>query len=406
MIEPVRLRQPRTIEFGVGTRSTVVEHLAKARRVVIVCDGAVRPHVSDIASAIEKSVDAVEWITDVVPEPPIAEVRRLRERAHRFEPDCVIGIGGGSAIDLAKMLSVLCDSGQQIEELVGIDKVGGRTPRLLALPTTSGTGSEVTPIAVITDVDAHLKKGVVSGHLIPDVAIVDPELTVSAPPGVTASTGLDALTHCVEAFTNVHAHPAVDIYALEGIRLIGKNVVEAVKNGTNVEARTAMALGSLYGGLCLGPVNTAAVHALAYPLGGTFEVAHGVANSMLLPYVMEFNRPACASRYAAIAEALGVADLRPVRQSAASSAGHAAGGGGGGASTDEAARGAIEAVRSLTRDCGLPASLAELGVTEGDLDSMAEAAAQVTRLLNNNPRPVGVDDAREIFRQALAGGVR
>jgi alcohol dehydrogenase class IV len=384
MIEPVSLRQPRIIEFGAGKRSTVSQHLEGCRRALVVCDAAVRPHVDDLASQIEASVSATEWITDVSPEPPIPEVKRLRRQAGSFDPDVVIGIGGGSAIDLAKVLAVLVSGSQEVEGIVGSDNVAARTPRLIALPTTAGTGSEVTPIAVLTDVEARLKKGVVSTHLIPDVAIVDPELTISAPASVTASTGLDALTHCVEAFTNVHAHPAVDVYAESGIRLIGANVVEAVRNGENMHSRTAMSLGSLYGGLCLGPVNTAAVHALAYPLGGTFKVAHGMANSMLLPYVMEFNSATAAARYARIAKALGVVSPEDTDVEAAAAA-------------------ATAEVRRLARECGLPASLSELGVTEADLDTMAEAAVQVTRLLNNNPRPIGVSDAREIYRRALEG---
>ena len=391
MIEPVTLRQPRIVEFGAGKRSTVSQHLAGCRTVLAVCDAAVRPHIDDLARAIDAAAARVEWITGVVPEPPITEVERLRERVARLRPDCIVGIGGGSAIDLAKVLAVLGSSSQPVTGIIGIDKVEGRSPRLIALPTTSGTGSEVTPIAVLTDVEAHLKKGVVSTHLVPDVAIVDPELTVSVPASVTASTGLDALTHCIEAFTNVHAHPAVDVYAVEGIRLISTNVVEAVRDPTNLDARSAMSLGSLYGGLCLGPVNTAAVHALAYPLGGTFKVAHGVANSMLLPYVMDFNRPSCPDRYASVATAMGVIAPGELAEPGAREA------------VDRAARTAIEAVRKLARDCGLPGSLAEFGVTEADLDSMAEAAILVTRLLNNNPRKVGVADAREIYRKALAG---
>jgi alcohol dehydrogenase len=391
MIEPVRLTQPRIIEFGAGKRSTVGEHLAGCGRVLAVCDAAVRPHIDDLADAIDGAADLVEWITDVAPEPPITEVERLREQVRRFGPDCVVGIGGGSAIDLAKMLAVLSSSTQAVDDIIGIGNVSARNPRLIAMPTTSGTGSEVTPIAVLTDVDAHLKKGVVSTHLVPDVAIVDPQLTVSAPPSVTASTGLDALTHCVEAFTNVHSHPAVDLYAIEGIRLISANVTIAVNDPTSLDARTAMSLGSLYGGLCLGPVNTAAVHALAYPLGGTFKVAHGVANSMLLPYVMEFNLPSCANRYASVAAAMGVVTPGEIAVPADRAA------------VELAARAAIEAVKKLARDCGLPASLAEFGVSTADLDTMAEAAIQVTRLMNNNPRTVGVADAREIYRKALKG---
>ena len=183
----------------------------------------------------------------------------------------------------------------------------GRELPLVCLPTTAGTGAEVSPNAILLDEADELKKGVVSPHLVPDAAFVDPLLTISVPPAVTAATGLDALTHCIEAYANKFAHPIVDTYALQGIRLISANLVRAVRNGNDIEARAALALGSLYGGLCLGPVNTAAVHALAYPLGGRFHIAHGVSNALLLPHVLRFNFSAAPERYAEIAVALGVA---------------------------------------------------------------------------------------------------
>src|SRR5262249_48336492 len=159
---------------------------------------------------------------------------------------------------------------------------------LVCLPTTAGTGSEVSPNAILLDEADQLKKGVVSPYLVPDAAYVDPQLTRSVPPSVTAATGLDALTHCIEAYANKFAHPAVDLYALQGVGIIAQNLLRAVRNGGDMEARTELSLGSFYGGLCLGPVNTAAVHALAYPLGGQFHVAHGVSNAVLLPHVIRF----------------------------------------------------------------------------------------------------------------------
>ncbi len=389
MIHPVQLRQPGVIEFGVDRRERLRDHLIGATRILAVVDPAVRPAIDDVAQIIETAGSAFKWITEVVPEPPIIEVERLRSSVRSFAPDCVVGIGGGSAIDLAKILSVLSTTDDPIVSVVGIDMVSSRKPRLIALPTTSGTGSEVTPIAVLTDTDAALKKGVVSRHLVPDSAIVDPVLTVSSPPAVTASTGIDALTHCIEAFTNVHAHPAVDVYALEGIHLISGHVARAVADGTDLDARSAMSLGSLYGGLCLGPVNTAAVHALAYPLGGTFRVPHGVANSMLLPHVMRFNLPACPLRYVRVAEAMGVVAPGTVSGSDSQS------------NVEHVASAAVERVVELSRGCGIPESLSEFGVREADIDAMARAAVLVTRLMNNNPRPVSETDARAIYRQAL-----
>jgi len=262
-----------------------------------------------------------------------------------------------------------------------VGKLLQRAAPLVCLPTTSGTGSEVSPIAILLDEKDELKKGVVSEHLVPDAAFVDPLLTVSMPAAVTASTGMDALTHCIESYANRVAHPLVDTWALEGIRLIGAHLARAVEKSDDLESRTALAQASLYGGLCLGPVNTAAVHALAYPLGGEFHVAHGVSNAVLLPHVLEFNLPAAPARYADIAVALGVErrqqdDLQIAQQG-------------------------VQKVAELSRRCGIPAHLAEFGIPETAIERMARAAMTVTRLLERNVRTVTEQDCRDIYRKAF-----
>jgi len=289
----------------------------------------------------------------------------------------VLGIGGGSALDVAKLTAALSRDGPPVREVFGINLLQGRGLFLACLPTTSGTGSEVSPNAILLDEPDQMKKGVVSPHLVPDAAIVDPFLTLSVPPAVTAATGLDALTHCIEAYANKFAHPVVDLYALEGIRLISANLLRAVRDGADLEARAALALGSLYGGLCLGPVNTAAVHALAYPLGGRFHVAHGVSNAVLLCEVLRFNLPQATERYAKVALALGVE--------------------GNGSSLSLAQRG-VDHLARLMQLCGVPQRLSELGVPREAIPSMAKAAMQVTRLLKNNPRPVTEHDAIQIYQ--------
>jgi alcohol dehydrogenase class IV len=200
------------------------------------------------------------------------------------------------------------------------------------------------------------------------------------PPAVTAATGIDAFTHCVEAYANRFAHPIVDNYAIEGIRLISRNLVRAIENGKDIEARTAVSLGSLYGGMCLGPVNTAAVHALSYPLGGEFHVAHGVANAVLLPHVLAFNLPAAPQRYAEVAIAMGAAT---------------------GATDEETARCGLDLVRDLSRRCGLPATLGHFGIDASSIDRMSAAAMTVQRLLERNLRVVTEQDAKDIYRAAL-----
>ena len=263
---------------------------------------------------------------------------------------------------------------------MGIDRLAQRNTHLVCVPTTAGTGSEVTPYAIFHHEAEQLKKGVVSDHIVPDAAYIDPNLTKTMPPAVTAATGMDAMTHCVEAYVNRYAHPMVDLYALQGIRLIAANLRTAVEAGDEIAAREAMALGSLYGGLCLGPVNTGATHALAYPLGGEFHVPHGISNSVLLPSVAAFNLPARPKRYAEIAIAMGVAPA---------------------ASDEETASLGIEKIVELSRACGIPPGMASLGLPHEAIPHMAESSMKVTRLLRLNPRDVKRSDTEAIYRAAM-----
>jgi alcohol dehydrogenase class IV len=288
---------------------------------------------------------------------------------------------------VAKLVAALAQGRQGVEEVFGINLLQGRGLFLVCLPTTAGTGSEVSPNAILLDEADQLKKGAVSPYLVPDAAVVDPLLTLSVPPGVTAATGLDALTHCIEAYTNKFAHPAVDTYALEGMRLISANLLRAVRKGSDEEARANLALGSLYGGLCLGPVNTAGVHALSYPLGGQFHVAHGVSNAVLLPHVLRFNLTRAPERYARVARALGAdgADGLEANRPGDPSAILAA-----------AERG-VEYLARLSEQCGVPQRLSQLGVPREAIPSLAKAAMKVTRLLKNNPRLITEQDAVRIY---------
>lgn len=234
----------------------------------------------------------------------------------------------------------------------------------------------MSPNAILLDERDHLKKGIVSPFLIADAAYVDPKLTWTVPAKVTADTGMDALTHCIEAYTNKFAHPSVDIYALQGIRLIAAHLERAVKDGKDVEAREALAFGSLYGGLCLGPVNTAAVHALSYPLGGEFHIPHGLSNAILLPSVMKFNMTANVKRHAEVAVALG---CQP------------------GKDDEETARRGVDFIYRLAAAVGIPDKLTALRIPQTAVDGMAKAAMQVQRLLKNNPREVTEQDAINIY---------
>ena len=381
MERTLALQLPRKLVFGANSLASCAEWVGSQNpaAVLIVTSPQIRSLCDPLVAALQGQGRTVQVWDGVSAEPHVDDLAAAIAAARDCHAELVIGLGGGSAMDVAKLVAALLDGRQQIGEVFGIGKLGGRTTPLVCVPTTSGTGSEVSPIAIVQDSADGLKKGVISPCLVPDAAFVDPLLTVGMPPAVTASTGIDALTHCIEAYANRQAHPLVDTWALEGIRPIALSLPDAYQDGRNVAARTDVALGSMYGGMCLGPVNTAAVHALAYPLGSDFGVAHGTSNAVLLAHVLEFNLPAAPERYADIARAFGVA--------------------GEGSASDVAQRG-LEFLRDLNHRVGIPAHMAALGVPESAIDGMARSALTVQRLLQQNPRVVTLDDARDIYRRA------
>jgi alcohol dehydrogenase class IV len=378
----ITLHQLRTLAFGAGCSSQCAAALSArgARSVFLVTAPPLVSLGAPLVAELQRSGCRVTVWAEARQEPTIRDFDAALAVARDTRADAIVGLGGGSAMDIAKLVAAFLDSAQSIHDAFGVGKLQGRSTHLVCLPTTSGTGSEVSPIAILLDEVDELKKGVVSPHLVPDAAYVDPALALTMPPAVTAATGIDAFTHCLEAYANRFAHPIVDNYAIEGLRLIAGNLPRAIENGQDIEARTCVSLGSLYGGLCLGPVNTAAIHALSYPLGGEFHVAHGVANAVLLPHVLEFNLPAAPSRYAEVARALGAEP--------------------GGTDEQVAFRG-LELVRELLHRCGLPSRLSQFGIDASAIDRMSSAAMTVQRLLERNLRVVTERDAQAIYRAAL-----
>jgi len=376
------LTMPRTLVFGCGCAVEIAQHLASRgfRHALLVTATAIRPHADSVARELQNRDLSVLVDDSVNDEPTVTTLDRVLDRAHSATIDVVVGMGGGSVLDVAKLVAALWDGEQRIADCFGIGRLAGRPMYLACLPTTAGTGSEVSPNAILLDETDALKKGVVSPQMVPDAAYVDPVLTRTVPARVTAATGVDALTHCIEAYANRFAHPMIDVFAIKGIELIMGSLEAACQNGEDLQARSALSLGSLYGGLCLGPVNTAAVHALAYPLGGRFHVPHGVSNAILLPDVLEFNLPAAPERYARIALAMGcqkeATDLLTAQRG-------------------------IDRIRAMCQRCGIPACLSDFGVHDADVPRMAESAMTITRLLKNNLRDVTREDAQRIYRGLL-----
>jgi len=379
--QQLNIHFPGKLVFGNGSLSGLASEIINlsCTKVQIVTIAPLLTAIQPLVNELEGKNIQVNIDTSIVQEPTFSDFEKLMDIVAPFNADVVVGIGGGSVLDIAKLVAAQLGNEQPLKEYVGIGLLKNRYKKLICVPATSGTGSEASPNAILVDDSDGQKKGIISPFLVPDIVYVDPLLTISVPPAITAATGLDALTHCLEAYTNKFAHPFIDIYASEGMRLIAKNIVEAVNNGNNQEARSEVAMGSLLGGFCLGPVNTAGVHALSYPLGSMFHLAHGLSNALLLPYVMEYNMPAAPKRYADVAMALGCS--READDVATAQKG-------------------IERVRMLIQACGIPARLRDVHIPLDAIPTMAKDAMKIQRLLKNNPREIREIDAIEIYKSA------
>jgi alcohol dehydrogenase class IV len=353
--------------------------------------------VDRVRSPLAEAGVVVETFNGGEPEPSMRAADACIAVGRQFQPETVLGLGGGSNMDLAKITATVLTHGGSPRDYVGDDKIPGPMLPLICVPTTAGTGSEVSAASVLTDTEQQIKVGILSNYLRPRVAVVDPLLTVSCPPKVTADSGIDALTHAIEAYTAVDnavfplppgertvyqgRHPIADCLAEKAIALIGVNLRRAVANGNDIEAREGMALGATLAGLAFSNVGVAVVHALEYPVGGATHCSHGAGNGLLLPFVMRFNLPARLKEFATIARLLGEDTA--------------------GLNEKQAAEKAITAVERLRSDIGIPQRLGELGVREGQLRPFAEKAFGIKRILRVNPRPVTVEDLEGILRSAF-----
>lgn len=371
-------------ETGASARlgAICVDHFPASRNAMLITDaGFLRTGLVDQPQrSLAAAGIAVHVYSDVVADPPEAVVLEAVAFAQAHDIDLVIGLGGGSSMDVAKLVAVLAGSGQPITEIYGIGNVkGGRLP-LVQVPTTAGTGSEVTNIAIVTT-GATTKSGVVAPQLYADIAVLDATLTLGLPPLVTAATGIDAMVHAIEAYTSTHKkNPMSDMLARQALALLSGNLLLACKDGTNLAARQAMLLGACYAGQAFSNAPVAAVHALAYPIGGVFHVPHGLSNALVLPHVLRFNAAHAGAHYAELA---GI--IVP------------------GASGSDAAKTEqlIAAMDNIAAMTGIATTLRQVGITEADLDRLADDAMLQTRLLGNNPRDVTRADAYAMYRAAL-----
>jgi len=373
------------VVVGAGT-SAQVGDMALAmgiKRVFVVTDtGIVQFGLMDKALQSLKAHNIEYSIyAEVVADPPEAVVMDAVAKAREFKCDSVIGFGGGSSMDVAKLLAVLINGKQSLSDIYGVEKITGDRLPLIQVPTTAGTGSEATMVSIITTGETT-KAGVVSRILLADKIILDAGLTLGLPPHVTAATGIDAMVHAIEAYTSKRLKNSLsDMLAREALRLLAGNIVTAVKEGDNLEARGAMLLGAMLAGQAFANAPVAAVHALAYPLGGNYHIPHGLSNSLVLPYVLRFNGPAAAELYAEIASLIMPGKLLPDDPIAV---------------TEMLANHFL----ALAADLGLQTTLRQMDIPEHDLPKLASESMLQQRLLINNPREVNLDDVLAIYRQA------
>jgi alcohol dehydrogenase class IV len=383
-MDSYQIMLPRKIRFGVGCLNTIADEARElgARRALIVTDPGV--YKARLTKAVKEPLASagieVDIFSEAEPEPTLPWLDATADKMRRQKYDLLVGVGGGSSMDFAKGLSVLLTHGGRGQDYLGVDKVPGPGIPVFALPTTAGTGSETTNIAVFGDPARELKTGMVSPHLFAHLALVDPTLTYGCPPKVTAASGMDALVHAIECYTSQKATTFSDTLALEAMQLIAGNLKMAVRDGSNKESRNGMSEGALFAGMAFVNAGCGAAHALAYPLGSRFHVTHGVANGLLLSYVMEGNLASNLAKYATVARILGVEKE--------------------GRSPQEAAEQGVLAARALAADIGLPTRLRDLGVPREALEDMAIATMDVTRILDSNPKPLTLDDVRQIWQNA------
>ena len=374
---------PTRIEFGTGVTARVADTLKEldTHCVLIVTDKGIRSAglLDKVTAPLVTTGITFEIFDNVEPNPKDYKIEEGTEAAKRIEADCIVAVGGGSPIDCAKAVAVLTSLGGKLPDYAGIDKIGGTPLPVVAIPATAGSASEVTFSAVLTDSRAKSKFSLRSARIAPVVALADPVMTSSMPPDLTAATGMDALTHAVEAYTSLPANAFSDACALQAVELVSKHLARAVSNGQDMEARAGMLLGSMLAGIAFSHSDVGAVHCLAESLGGMYDAPHGLCNSVMLPAVMEYNLDYSRERYARVASAMGLKFD----------------------TVEEGARMAVEAVRRLSAEIGLP-GFASLGISESDFTRIAHLSAS-NGSNPSNPRPMTEDDYLHLLQQMSDG---
>lgn len=356
-----------------------ISHLGILQPLIVTDKGVKESGTLDLVTSQLDGVDYALY-DRVPPEPEVSIIADCVKQYHDGGHDSFIAVGGGSAIDIAKSAAVYASHDGAVSDLFGTDQVTGRSIPLVAIPTTAGTGSEVTNIAILSDKVANTKNGIISDFLLPDLALIAPEMTLTCPRGITAASGIDALVHAIESYLSNFASPITDALASKAMTMIVNALPKAFSYPANINARENMAMGSVLAGLAFGNAGVGAVHALAYPLGVRYGIPHGMSNALLLPHVMNWNKLACVERFRDIA----IAFNEPIDR----------------LSDIQIADRVIERLHRLCKDVEIPAGLSALNIPESDIPDLAIEASKVERLLRNNPRALTLNDIQSIYNEA------
>jgi len=377
------LRTPTASYLGEGSVSNVkaIIEREKAHKVIVFTDKTLR--AAGICDILLEQMQGASYeiFDDIKPEPSYLDVEAAAKSMEQCNGDLIIAIGGGSVMDTAKLCSILKGAPYGIKDLLVKPGIARKFLKTVMLPTTCGTGSEATCNAIVAIPEENVKKGIVNDIMIPEYAVLDPLMIANLPKPIVAATGADALAHTVECYTSLKANAFSNLYALQGAKLIFENIIEAYQNPDNMEAKTAMMLGAFYGGIAITASGTTAVHALSYPLGGKFHIAHGVSNAILFAPVMEYNRSACEKELAEICDV-----IRPkcFDQTAC-----------------QKSQMVIDEIRKIIHETNIPGDLRKFGVTTGDIDFLVESGSQQRRLLDNNRKNLTKDEIRSIYEQVV-----
>ena len=381
----VQCRQPSCVFAGSGSIGKIREILQKegASSVLVFTDKGIV--ATGLLTLLTEELEAAEVkytvLDDLKPEPAYTDVEAVLEQANAAEADFIVAMGGGSVMDAAKLVSVLKGAPYTIQDLLKDPQAARKTLRTAMIPTTCGTGAEATCNAIVAIPEEETKKGIVNDTMIPDYVLLDPRTIARLPKPIVAATGVDALAHVVECYTSKKATPLSDTYAMAGAKLIFANIRRAYLNPEDAEAKSAMMLGAYYGGVAITASGTTAVHALSYPLGGKYHIAHGVSNAILFAHVMEYNREACSRQLAELCDAIAPEHYADSEQ--------------------EKARYVIDQIADIVRVTDIPTDLSAYGVKREDLDFLVTSGSQQTRLLVNNRRELSLEDIREIYLKVL-----